>query len=197
MMEKNDLMVWDVEVIRSPDEIPGGWNDPEGMGLGTAVVWSQRKNQYFFFEEKDKDDLRNFLSGNRIVSFNGIKFDNRVLLGNEYQKSEHIFRDIDLLLEVVKSKFRLGSIKEAQAKMGDRSVHDGSINLDGLALGTLGFQKSGSGAHAPQLIQQGKWAEVFAYNLHDVRLTRMLYEFAKQWGYLIDRKGNQIRLEVE
>jgi len=198
-MPPKDVIVWDVEVMRSPDVTPGKWNNPFGMGFGTAVAYSYNKDQYYFFGPEDLKAVCEFLNGNIVVSFNGIKFDNRVVLGNEYreQEREYLWRDVDLLLLAIKYKFGLESVAAAEAKMGERSIHDGSINLDGIAEGTLGYHKSGSGAHAPILIQQGKWAEVFAYNLNDVRLTRFIYEQADNQGFIIDRKKNKIEIPRE
>jgi len=64
--------------------------------------------------------------------------------------------------------------------------------LDGLAEGTFGLHKSGTGAHAPVLYQEGKYAELFAYNLQDVRLTKKLFEFIKEYGFVVDRAGRRI-----
>lgn len=188
------FQVYDVEVLRGPKDVEGGWKNPEAMGFGTAVVYDSEHDTYLFFSENQKDDLIRTMTGHRVVSFNGIKFDNSVVLGNDYDLSP--WDDVDLLIEVVRSKFGLPSLEAACEKLAnyDKNVHDGSISLDGLSEGTLGMKKTGSGAHAPELIREAKWAEVYAYNLHDVRLTRKLFEFAQTYGYLIDRKGNKIEL---
>jgi len=186
--------VYDIEVLRGPDEVEGGWQNPEAMGFGTAVVYSYKDNLYHFFGPDQKRELIGLLADGHVVSFNGIKFDNAVLMGNDYQKAEKSWTNRDILLDVVKGKYSLHSVLEAEKKLGDKEVHDGSIGLDGLAEGTLGMHKTGHGAKAPELIKEGKWAEVFAYNLHDVRLTRMLHEFAKKHGYLIDRNNLKINL---
>lgn len=194
-MEPETLIyVYDIEVLRGPDEVEGGWQNPEAMGFGTAVVYSYKDNLYHFFGPDQKREIIGLLADSHVVSFNGIKFDNAVLMGNDYQKAGEPWTNRDILLDVVKGKYSLGSVLEAEKKLGDKEIHDGSIGLDGLAEGTLGMHKTGHGAKAPQLIKEGKWAEVFAYNLHDVRLTKMLYDFAKKYGYLIDRNGLKINL---
>jgi len=191
-----DTLVYDVEVLRGPQDTEGGWNNPYGMGFGTAIVYDYTKDVYRCYGSEDHSALIRDLTGCGVVSFNGIKFDNHVILPPETHDKEHNWDDIDLLLEVVKSKFGLPDVRAAELKLGDKEVHDGSISLDGLSEGTLGLHKTGHGAHAPELIQQGKWAEVFAYNLNDVRLTRKLYDFARQYGFLVDRKGNKIKLNI-
>jgi len=189
------MLFYDIETLRGPDEVEGGWTNPYGMGFGTAVVFNDKNNLYSFYGPNDAGLLLNNLNSEIVVSFNGIKFDNRVLLGNE--NKEEYWVDIDLLLEVVKSKFKVQSVLEAEEKYGNQLIHDGSIGLNGLSQGTLGLSKTGHGAHAPELIKQRKWAEVFSYNLNDVRLTKMLYKYAKKYNRLIDGKGNIIKLNLD
>ena len=85
--------------------------------------------------------------------------------------------------------------QEAQEKFGMKAVHDGSCSLDGLCRSTLGMAKTGHGAKAPSLIQNQEWAKVFAYNLHDVRLTTRLWSFGRRFGFVFDGKGNIIRVD--
>jgi hypothetical protein len=120
------------------------------------------------------------------------------MFGNNYPDTigDRLWLDLDLLLKVVRGKFNVGSVEEAEQKYGMKEVHDGSIGLDGLAQGTLGMGKIGHGSKSPAMIQAGKWGEVFEYCLHDVRLTKKLFDFANKYGYLIDRKGSKIPVEV-
>jgi len=162
-----NTLVYDVEILKGPEELESGWDSPQAMGFGTAVVYDYKNDRYWFFGPDQKDALIVLLSQQTVVSFNGIKFDNRVILGDDYNEpnTERLWGDYDILLEVVKSKFHLDSVAEAEAKLGDKEVHDGSVSLNGLSRGTLGLGKTGHGAHAPQLIREAKWADVFAYKL--------------------------------
>lgn len=193
-------LVYDIEVLKVPCEVTGGWGNPEGMLFGTAVVYEYDTDLYSFFGPAQKDDLIRYLTGNTVISFNGIKFDNSVLLGNNYAESDanttH-WSDVDILLEVVRSKFGVGSVQEAEERVGRYTAHDGSIRLDALARGTLGLHKTGHGAKAPELIRENRWAEVFAYNLNDVRLIRKLYDFIQKYGYLIDGRGDRIDIPLQ
>ena len=192
--EAEMFCVYDVEVLRGPDEIKGGWDNPEGMGFGTAVVYTSDTDIYHMFGPEDKEKAINLLSsGYLVVSFNGIKFDNCEMLGNE-NGLKPPWDNHDVMLEVFKSKFGVQSMAEAHEKIGMKTVHDGSCSLNGLSKGTLNMAKIGHGAVAPKQIQQGLWPEVYQYNLHDVRLTRRLFEFAATYHYLVDGNGEQIDL---
>lgn len=190
-------VVYDVEVLRGPDEVEGGWENPEAMGFGTAVAYDTGRDRYYFFGPENKVALTHLLKGREVVSFNGVRFDNRVLMGNGYLSEDGLWDNTDLLLAAVRAKFPgCIDVKDAEDQYGSKVVHNNTLGLDGLAQGTLGRGKTGHGAHAPKLIAANDWAGVFEYNLEDVRLTYKLWAFAKQYGFLVDRAGNVLRITV-
>ena len=75
--------------------------------------------------------------------------------------------DFDLLCEV---RERVG-----QPRQYIKGITRGGYNLNNLALKNLGVGKTGTGALAPQLWQDGKKKEVIHYCLNDVRLLKLLY----------------------
>jgi len=203
-----DHIVYDVEIAKEVNSVPGKWDNPEGMGFGSAVAYSYDKDQYFFFlHEQGRAGLIELLDCNKAIGFNSIKFDSRVVLGNDRRFDEAgdtwrpgtesepyvIWKNTDLLLEYIKARFDYDTVGEAEGRLGDRAIHDGSFSLDGIAEGTFGMKKIGHGAHAPLLYQQEKYAELLEYNLHDVRLTKLLYEFSLKHKYVVDRKGRVVR----
>jgi hypothetical protein len=215
-----DYMIYDVEVLRGPDEVQDGWNDPEGMGFATAVAYDSQTGLYKFYMGNDgRIHLCRDLQGKLAISFNGVKFDSRVILGNHRQADPddvdgHAITEIrspnpplaiydfkpgwmefDILLSYVRTRFGYENIKEAEERLGDKEIHDGSFSLDGLGEGTIGKRKTGHGAHAPELFRDGKFDELFAYNLNDVRLTRQLFEFIRKYRFVIDRKGRVIKFD--
>ena len=206
-MRENDCVVYDIEVVRGPDEIAGGWSDPAGMGFATAVAYDYLDDTYRFYEgESGRLALLKHLERRIAVTFNGINFDSRVLLGNDRQLldcgvvsgcvagNDYTHYNFDLLLEYVRARFGILSVAEAEQKLGDKKIHDGSFNLDGLAAGTLGKNKNGEGALAPILYRENNFSELYEYNLHDVRLTRQLFDFVCRLGYVVDRSNRKITI---
>jgi len=190
-----DLVFYDIETMRAPYEVVGGWDNPEGMDFGIAVAYHQSKEpgerMYHFFGPGQKQELIDLLRGRVAVTFNGVKFDNRVLFGNLCRNPP--WRNIDLLRLVLLDKFKTRSVGEAERKYGKEAVHGGGqYSLDGLAEGTMDMHKIGTGARAPQLIAKGKWPEVYSYCLHDVRLLRGLFERAYENGVLRARDGTPV-----
>jgi len=201
------FVVYDVEVAILPDYVKGGWENPEGMGFASAVAYAYGADRYYFFLHEDgRKGLIELLDGKTAVTFNGIKFDSRVVLGNNRDVNPrgttrteiHGFGNYDLLLEYLKARYGFTDVGEAEANLGGPVVvHDGSFSLDGLAEGTLRLRKTGHGAEAPLLYQAEQYEALLAYNLHDVRLTRKLFEFAREYGFLVDREGRVVTLNME
>lgn len=185
------MLITDIETEKTPQEA-NGWNDPFSMGFGTAVVYDYDTDMYYFFNKKQRKAYVNFLKDNIVISFNGKKFDNRVAVKSGKPKWE----DIDLLEEIIKSKYEVNNIKEAVKIYGESIIHNNTVNLNGLAYGTLKKQKNGVGSLAPKLIKKGKYSKVFEYNLHDVRLLRQLFEYSVLYGFVKDRNGIKIYLNT-
>jgi len=205
-MDLNKCVVYDVEVLRGPDHVDGGWDNPAAMGFSSAVAYSYEKDRYYFFlHQEEISGLLKLLDHKTAVSFNGIHFDSRVILGNDraIDRFGRISRDglwfdnYDILLEYVRSRYNYNTVRQAEARLGDKTIHDGSFGLDGLAEGTLGLNKIGHGAKAPELYKDGKYEDLLAYNLQDVRLTRKLFEFVRFYRYLTDRLGKAIKIPID
>lgn len=210
-MNLKDCIVYDVEIAKTVESVKGGWDRPADMGFSSAVAYDYFSDQYHFFLH-DPAELLNMLNGRVAITFNGVKFDSRVLLGNKrltktveggrvrIQKnkdlSQESWEDFDLLLKYVQSRFGFVDVAEAEEKLGDKAIHDGSFGLDGLAMGTLGLRKTGHGAKAPLLYQAKRYAELFEYNCNDVRLTRKLFDFVRKYGFLVDGANRTFRIDL-
>lgn len=235
-----DCVVYDVEIAKEVKDVEGGWDNPDGMGFASAVTYSYAKDKYSFFlgdipeEMLDVENIDDILpvppkeffdemAGKIAISFNGIKFDSRVVLGNDrilWGPQHHMnaidgddvklsmltqlgfnvtttpdcqlgWGNYDILLEYIKARFGINTVAMAEEKLGQRSIHDGSFSLDGLAEGTFGLHKSGHGAHAPVLYRNEQFAELLDYNLHDVRLSKKIFDFIRKYGFIVDR-GNRV-----
>ena len=114
-----------------------------------------------------------------IVGFNIINFDYRVL--QPYTDFNlNTLKTYDILAEVYKKlRYR--------------------ISLQNFAEATLDTGKSADGLKAVQWFREGKIEEVKKYCQKDVEVTRDLFYFAKENGYLkyIDRSGEIRTVEME
>ncbi len=101
----------------------------------------------------------------RIVSFNGDRFDFEVL--SAYQPVKHLLgKSFDLLVDL-------------HRRLGHR------IKLDDLARETLGNKKTGDGVEVVQWWRAGRKEEVCKYCENDVKLLVDLMEFARRNKYVV------------
>ena len=204
MPDLTNCVVYDVEVVTGPDETPGGWDNPEGMGFASGITYDYNTDLFeFFMHEAGGEALRKKLTNRIAVSFNGIRFDSRVLLGNEREVNQgftlssdrsYMWSNFDLLLEYIKGRFSYHTVGEAEERLGDKKIHDGTFNLNALGEATLGISKTGHGADAPLLYQEKQYDALLSYNLQDVRMTKKLFDFARQYGFVVDGTGRTVEI---
>ena len=170
--------VLDIETKRSAQEV-GGWHLADKMGISCAVLYNSESDTYETYLDNQIEDLIAVMRQMKlIIGFNIKRFDYRVLSG--YIQTDYSeFPTLDLLEHV---HHRLGY----RLSLG----HLGEI--------TLGAPKSANGLQALLWWKEGKIDEIVKYCKKDVQITRDLYLFGKQNGYVLFRnKAKQIvRLPV-
>lgn len=168
--------VFDIEVAKTLTEVAKELNlknekdafaYPHKMGFGVGVVYDSISDQFFIFNSAK--EMAQFLLHFEgiLISFNGKRFDFAVLLDGIDIDTYNVLQGLphlDILQDFfrgVGGKFRVG--------------------LDNIAKNTIGRAKTGNGADAPILFQQGKMDELIAYCKNDVILTRDVFLFG--WGH--------------
>lgn len=169
-----NIVVFDLETQRSFSEV-GGRHNTRHLGLSVAVTYSSATGEYHHYTEETVADLIEELkAADLVVGFNLIRFDYEVLRGyTDYP----LWRlpTLDLLADIYD-------------RLGFR------LSLDALANATLGMGKSADGLQAIRWWRQGRIKELFEYCQQDVEITRRLYEFGHENGYIQYRgRGWQIK----
>ncbi|MFQ5631407.1 MAG: ribonuclease H-like domain-containing protein [bacterium] len=165
MQNPSEYIVFDLETQRSIQEV-GSRKNFSKLGVSVAVLYDSRTGATEAFREQQIDDLIERLQNTPlVVGFNIVHFDYRVLQG--YSNCD--FRSlpsVDLMQHIVEA-------------LGFR------LSLDSLAQATLNATKSASGLQAIAWYQQGEWQKLTKYCRDDVLLTRDLYEYGKEHGYVL------------
>jgi DEAD/DEAH box helicase domain-containing protein len=176
--ENTRFGVLDLETQRSAQEV-GGWHLAGRMGISCGVLYDSEKDDYIEFLEDQVHQLIDYLQKlPLVVGFNINRFDYRVLQGyanfdfgtvNTLDLLEHIHRQLN---------FRL--------------------SLDHLAKVTLGVQKSADGLQALRWWKEGKIRNIVDYCKKDVEITKDLYLFGKENGFLLytNKAGSRVRVPV-
>jgi DEAD/DEAH box helicase domain-containing protein len=160
-----DKLVLDVETSNSFADV-GGERNLRDLKVSFIGIYSYNKNAYFGFHENQIQDAAEFLQrAGLIIGFALNRFDIPVL--------EKYF---SFNLSAIP---RLDMLAEFEMTTGKR------IGLNALAKANLGLEKThASGLEAITLYREGKFEELKAYCLNDVKLTKELYEFVKREGHL-------------
>ena len=172
------IQYFDLETQKSADDV-GGWGNIHKMRLAVGVVWDSIDQDYFVYEEKDSKALVEKLrTADLVIGFNVIGFDYTVLQPySDFDLQE--INTFDMLVDVKKLlNFRL--------------------SLNHLAQHTLNAKKSADGLISLQWYKEGKIDKIIHYCKQDVEITRDLYLFGEEHGYVNyqRRSGNPLQLEV-
>ena len=170
--------VLDIETRRSAKQV-GGWHRAERMGVSCAVLYDSLVDDFLVFYQEDMEALVERLNSlDLVIGFNIIRFDYKVLSG----LSNFNFQSLPTLDLLMKIHERLGY----------------RLGLDHLAKETLGKEKSADGLMALEWWKQGKIDKIVAYCTQDVRVTRDLYLYGRDNGFLVfkNKAGYQVRVPV-
>ena len=155
-------IVLDLETKKTFDDV-GGRNNLDKLGISVVGIYQYENDTYSTFVESEFGKLQNLLiDASLIVGFNHISFDMPVL---------QPYLTID-----VKKLPCLDIMVSLQEIIGHR------VGLDSVATATLGIGKSGSGLDAIKYYNEGRWDELKAYCLMDVKVTKEVFEFGLKNG---------------
>jgi DEAD/DEAH box helicase domain-containing protein len=185
-----DHVVVDVEIQKTIEETPGGWDATDKLGVACACLWEYKGDRMRIYGPDDVPALRErLLKADRISGFNIYRFDFPVIWGipGRERVLELKPKTNDILQRIWRS---LGLNDEEFSKL-----HAG-WGLDAVAKGTIGAGKIGFGGDAPKWFQAGQWAKVANYCADDVAIERDLTDFIDRYGYVVNSKtGYFLRLK--
>jgi DEAD/DEAH box helicase domain-containing protein len=186
-----DHVVVDVEIQKTIEETPGGWEATDKLGVAVACLWEHKTERMRVYGPDDVPALKErLLKADRISGYNIWKFDFPVIWGlpNRGRVDELRSKTNDLLLRIWSA---LGLNLETFT-----GAHKG-WGLDVVAGSTLNARKIGYGGDAPKWYQAGLIQKVVNYCSDDVALERDLAEFIDKYGYVLnDVKGSLKKVEI-
>lgn len=170
-------LVLDCETKKEFSEV-GGRMFPERLGVSLLGVFTFHDNSLRAFREHELEHARELLLGaSRVIGYNIKGFDWKVLA--PYFPGVHL------------SKIPTLDLMESIAQfLGFR------VKLDDVAQATLGIGKTGSGLDALRFFRAQQWQELEKYCLHDVTITKDVYEFGVKHGFVKTFTRNQGVVEV-
>lgn len=173
----NDIF-FDLETQNAFQDV-GGRENIRLLRVSVAVTFSTATNEFKAYTEKEVSALiADLKTADRVIGFNLFNFDYQVLKAYTSERLSDL-NTLDLL-------------EDLYNKLGFR------VGLDALASATLGVQKSADGLLAIRWFREGKFDQLIAYCRDDVALTKQLFEFGRDNGYVLypDRAGRKQRINV-
>lgn len=179
-----NALVYDLEIVRGipkrgEDPVPGidyceGWGDHENMGISVLCAYDYAEDRYRVFCKDNWADFVALTAFRRpLVGFNSIRFDNAVIRHGPEEGSLGLDIQESYCYDVLREVWRAAGLGPNFSP----KTH-GGFRLDDMARVNLDRQKTGEGALAPVQWQRGEVGAVIDYCMEDVRLTKLLFDFA-------------------
>lgn len=173
-----NIVYFDLESQKLFEDVGG--RDASRLMLACAVTWSTQRNDFAVYWEKDAAALITELkAADLVVGFNIMHFDYQVLRPYAPTTNFRSFRSRDMLQDIVRTlNFRL--------------------SLDSIARATLGTSKTADGVQSVLWYRSGELDKVAEYCKADVDITRRVYEFGRENGfvYYYSRLGSKLKVAV-
>jgi len=173
-----NIVYFDVESQKLFQEVGG--RDASKLLLAVGVTWSTARNDFAVYWEKDASALvAELKSADRVIGFNIISFDYEVLRPYAMNENFRAFRSTDMLQDIYRTlNFRL--------------------SLDSIARATLGTTKTADGIRSVEWFRNGELDKVAEYCKSDVDITRRVYEFGRDNGFVnyYSKLGSKLKVAV-
>jgi len=155
-----DILVYDIETKETFSDIGG--RDPKKLHISMLGAFSYTETKYMSFTEEELPSFwRRLEQCDLVIGFNNHGFDDLVCAA--YFPEMPKVPSFDILGEVHRN-------------LGFR------VKLDNIAQATLGIGKSGDGLKAIKLYAEGKIVELRSYCLDDVKITKEIYDYGRDYG---------------
>jgi DEAD/DEAH box helicase domain-containing protein len=173
-----NIVYFDVESQKLFQDVGG--RDASRLLLACGVTWSTARNDFAVYWERDAPALiAELKAADRVVGFNIIGFDYEVLRPYAQNENFRAFRTTDMLQDIYRTlNFRL--------------------SLDSIAKATLGATKTADGLQSVEWFRNGELDKVAEYCKSDVDITRRVYEFGRDNGfvYYYSKLGSKLKVAV-
>jgi DEAD/DEAH box helicase domain-containing protein len=170
-LKNRKVVFFDLETQKLAQEV-GGWRNVRRMQLSIGVAHTEERGFTSFTEETVSDLIDLLKNADLVVGFNHMRFDYEVLSAYTGENLRAL-PNLDILTHV-------------ESSLGFR------LSLDHLAQFTLGKNKSGAGTDAVKWFREGRMDLLEQYCRDDVAITRDLYMFGLENGFLrYKRKGGR------
>ncbi|HUE98764.1 MAG TPA: ribonuclease H-like domain-containing protein [Anaerolineales bacterium] len=173
-----NIVYFDVESQKLFQDVGG--RDASKLLLACGVTWSTARDDFAVYWEKDAAALvAELKAADRVIGFNIISFDYEVLKPYARNENFRAFRSVDMLQDIYRA-------------LGFR------LSLDSIARATLGTTKTADGVQSVEWFRSGELDKVAEYCKSDVDITRRVYEYGRDHGFVhyYSKLGSKLKVAV-
>lgn len=174
----NKEVVLDIETKNTFQDVGGYFTDK--LEVSVVVAYYYEDDTYEAYLEEDLPKLfKKLETAERIIGYNSKGFDIPIL--NNYYPGD--------LLQIP----QLDMLEKIHQSLGFR------LKLDSVAASTIGASKSAHGLLAVQWWKEGKIDEIIEYCKQDVKVTKEVYEYGRENGFILfdDRTGERQKVDID
>lgn len=183
-----DHVVVDVEIQKTIEETPGGWDATDKLGVAVACLWEYKGERMRIYGPDEVPALQErLLKAERISGYNIYRFDYPVIWGLPNRGRMEILKD--RTNDILQRIWRACGLDDDAVDFTE--LHKG-WSLNTVTEGTFGSTKIGYGGDAPKWFQAGQWARTANYCADDVALERDLADFVDKYGFVVNGKTGQV-----
>lgn len=162
-LKHRHFLVLDLETQKLVQEV-GGWDHIDKLGVSVACAYDSKTDQFTAYLENELGKLIELCEERLIVGYNVRGFDLPVLVPYGLElKGLDVFDIMYDLEALTRQRF---------------------LKLEHVARGTLNTGKSADGLKAVEWWKAGEVAKVIEYCQQDVRVTRDVFQFGRQNGFV-------------
>lgn len=162
-LKHRHFLVIDVETQKLVQEV-GGWDHVDKLGISVACAYDSKTDEFLSYRENELKKLIDLCEDRLVIGYNIRGFDLPVMVpyGLDPRKLDvfDIMYDIEAL---TRQRF---------------------LKLEAVARGTLGTGKSADGLMAVEWWKSGQVQKIIDYCIQDVRVTRDIFQFGRQNGFV-------------
>ena len=173
-----NLVFFDLETQKLFQDVGG--RNPGKLLIACGVTFSTTRSDFSVYWEDDVQALIDELkSAGKVIGFNIREFDYEVLRPYQPAFDFASLPTLDLLLDI-------------------RRVLNFGVSLDSIAKASLGLAKTADGIQSVEWFHTGQRGKVAQYCQDDVEITRKIYDFGRENGfvYYTSRLGSKLKVPV-
>ena len=174
-LKNRHFLIVDIETQNLVQDV-GGWDHIDKLKISVACAYDSKTDQFIAYREHEIKDLNELCEERLVVGYNIRGFDLPVMAAYGLRLPKLDVFDIMYDLETL-SRQRY-------------------LKLEAVARGTLGTGKSADGLLAVEWWKKGEVQKIIDYCMQDVKVTRDVFQFGRQNGFVKIQRSDDKVVEV-